>query len=75
MLGKPPILSLFPTRLINSIKHEHSCKILYVILPAGQGPQVREPGVLTHSTLGAKEQPPLLKAHSFISTQENPLPL
>ena len=31
MLGKPRILSLFPTRLINSIKHEHSCKILYVI--------------------------------------------
>ena len=30
MLGKPRILSLFPTRLINSIKHEHSCKILYV---------------------------------------------
>ena len=30
MLGKPGILSLFPTRLINSIKHEHSCKILYI---------------------------------------------
>ena len=30
MLGKPRILSLFPTRLINSIKHEHSCKILYL---------------------------------------------
>ena len=30
MLGKPHILSLFQTRLINSIKHEHSCKILYV---------------------------------------------
>ena len=30
MLGKPRILSLFPTRLINSIKHEHSCKILYI---------------------------------------------
>ena len=29
MLGKPRILSLFPTHLINSIKHEHSCKILY----------------------------------------------
>ena len=29
MLGKPHILSFFPTRLINSIKHEHSCKILY----------------------------------------------
>ena len=28
-LGKPRILSLTPTRLINSIKHEHSCKILY----------------------------------------------
>ena len=29
MLGKPRILSFFPTCLINSIKHEHSCKILY----------------------------------------------
>ena len=29
MLGKPRILSVSPTRLINSIKHEHSCKILY----------------------------------------------
>ena len=28
MLGKPRILSLFPVSLINSIKHEHSCKIL-----------------------------------------------
>ena len=32
MLGKPRILFFFsPTRLINSIKHEHSCKILYVL--------------------------------------------
>ena len=30
-LGKPPINPLFLTRLINSIKHEHSCKILYVV--------------------------------------------
>ena len=30
MLDKPLILSLFLTRLINSIKHEHSCKILYI---------------------------------------------
>ena len=30
MLGKPRILSLSPTRLINSIKHEYSCKILYI---------------------------------------------
>ena len=30
MLGKPRILSLSPTRLINSIKHDHSCKILYI---------------------------------------------
>ena len=29
--GKPRILSLFLTRLINSIKHEHSCKILYLL--------------------------------------------
>ena len=29
MLGKPRILSLSPTRLIDSIKHGHSCKILY----------------------------------------------
>ena len=32
MLRKPRISSLFLTRLINSIKHEHSCKILYVVL-------------------------------------------
>ena len=30
MLGKSHILSLFPTPLIISVKHEHSCKILYV---------------------------------------------
>ena len=30
MLGKPRILPFSPTRLINSIKHEHSCKILYL---------------------------------------------
>ena len=30
MLGKPHILSLFPNRLINSIKHEYSCNILYL---------------------------------------------
>ena len=35
MLGKPRSASLafylfFPTRLINSIKHWHSCKILYL---------------------------------------------
>ena len=30
MRGLPSILSLFrATSLINSIKHEHSCKILY----------------------------------------------
>ena len=32
MLGKPRILSLSPIRLINSIKHEHSCKILYIVV-------------------------------------------
>ena len=31
MIGKPRTLNLSPTRLINSIKHEHSCKILYFI--------------------------------------------
>ena len=31
MLSKPRILSLSSTRLINSIKHEHSCKILYIL--------------------------------------------
>ena len=30
MLGKPIMLLLFPNSFINSIKHEHSCKILYV---------------------------------------------
>ena len=36
MLGKPRILSLFPTRFINSIKHENSCKILYVLNELGK---------------------------------------
>ena len=31
MLGKPRILFLFPNSLIISIKHEHSCKILYLL--------------------------------------------
>ena len=30
MLGKPHIYPFFQTCLVNSIKHEHSCKILYV---------------------------------------------
>ena len=30
MLGKPCILSFSPAQFINSIKHEHSCKILYM---------------------------------------------
>ena len=29
MLGKPRVLSLFPNSFNESIKHEHSCKILY----------------------------------------------
>ena len=29
MLNKPLISSIFPSRLINSIKHEHLCKLLY----------------------------------------------
>ena len=33
MLGKPCMLSLSSTRLINSIKPEYSCKILYVKMP------------------------------------------
>ena len=41
MLSKPCILSLFsPTRLINSIKHEHSRKIRYVHLQAGHREQL-----------------------------------
>ena len=36
MLGKPRILSLFPTRFINSIKHEHSCKIQGLITVPGK---------------------------------------
>ena len=32
MLDKPRTLSLFPNSLINSIKHEHSCKILYICI-------------------------------------------
>ena len=30
MLGSLTFYLFFPTRLINSIKHEHSCKILYI---------------------------------------------
>ena len=30
LLGKPSILALFSTHLINSINHDHSYKILYV---------------------------------------------
>ena len=30
MLGKPRLLSLSLTRLINSIQYEHSCKVLYL---------------------------------------------
>ena len=32
MRGLPSILSLSPTRLINSIKHEHSFQILNLII-------------------------------------------
>ena len=35
MFDKPRILSLSSTRLINSIKHEHSCKFLYFSLADG----------------------------------------
>ena len=42
MLGKPRIVSLFPTRLINSIKHEHSCKILYYLAILVEGHQVNK---------------------------------
>ena len=31
MRGLPSILSLFATSLINSIKQEHKCKILFII--------------------------------------------
>ena len=30
MPGKPRIYLFSPTRLINSMNHEHSCKILYI---------------------------------------------
>ena len=30
MVGKPRVLSLSSIRLINSIKHEHECIILYI---------------------------------------------
>ena len=32
MLDKPRIYLFSPTRLINSIKHEHLCKILFIAL-------------------------------------------
>ena len=31
MLGKPCIYIFLPTYLINSIKHEHSCKFLFLL--------------------------------------------
>ena len=36
MLGKSRVLSLTSSRLINSIQHGHSCKILYVDKDPGQ---------------------------------------
>ena len=33
MLGKLPFYLFSPTRLINSMKHEHSCKILCLLFP------------------------------------------
>ena len=40
MLGKPRILSLFPNLFNkkNSIKHEHSCKILYMCIMDNANP-------------------------------------
>ena len=32
MLDEPHILCIFPNSIINSIKHEHSCKILFILL-------------------------------------------
>ena len=40
MLGKPRIYLFSPPRLINSIKHEHSCKILYFCLRRFKGVSV-----------------------------------
>ena len=40
MLDKPRILSLSLTRLINSIKHEHKCKILYIYETIEQGQEM-----------------------------------
>ena len=31
MLGKPQMIHFPPTHLINSIKHDHLCKILYLL--------------------------------------------
>jgi len=52
-----------------------SFKHYNIYRPAGQGPHVRDPAVFTHCTIGAVEQPPLLIAHSLMSTHENPFPL
>lgn len=37
------------------------------VVPAGQFPQVNDPGVFRQGTSGAWEQPPLLISHSLIS--------
>ena len=39
MLDKPRIVSLFHNCLINSIKHENSCKILYLKVFAKKSPE------------------------------------
>ena len=41
MLGKPHIYLFSSTRLINSIKHEHSCTIIYVQNTTCMGKPIR----------------------------------
>ena len=57
MLDKPRILSLFPTRLMNPIKHEHSSKILNVIaLYPFQSAEVK-------SSMSTRKTPECIQTH------------
>ena len=70
--GKPRILSFSPTRSINSIIHEHSCKILY-FQHSTPGVELQRPFFPTYMgemKLRCFHRPPLKKySHGIMSTQ------
>ena len=39
-MAKPRILCIYPTRLINLIMHENSCKILYLSYDVASGSEI-----------------------------------